>query len=107
MCKHGTDTQVNVKITARRSHTGEAYFRDMPIDSCIAPIVQALQQGGIDMNGSCCGHGKYEGDIILADGRWLVILDPEVAEEYRVKTTTNNGQTLTDAIKQWQYRTDE
>ena len=101
MCEHGTDIEVNVKITARRSHTGEAYFRDMPVDSCLAPIVQALQQGGIDMDGSCCGHGKLEGSIILADGRWLVVLEPELAEEYRVNANVDRGQTITDVIHGW------
>jgi hypothetical protein len=87
MCKMGTETQLLVKITARRSHTGEAYWREMPIDSCIAPIVAALQNAGIDMDGSCCGHGVHEGSIILADGRWLLVLDPESVEMYRQMQT--------------------
>lgn len=85
MCKHGTDEAVNVKITAHRSHTGKAYWRDMPIDKCIAPIVRALQNGGIDMDGSCCGHGRYEGSILLADGRELIILEAEDSEMYRTR----------------------
>lgn len=43
------------------------------IDSCIAPIVAALNAGGIATLGSCCGHGKSNGDILLADGRVLII----------------------------------
>lgn len=27
------------------------------VDSCIAPIVAALNDGGIPTVGSCCGHG--------------------------------------------------
>ena len=85
MCKHGTCEIVNVKITADRSHTRKAYYRDMPIDKCIAPIVRALQEGGIDMNGSCCGHGRCAGNIFLADGRELVILESEESEMYRTR----------------------
>jgi len=60
------------------------------------------------MNGSCCGHGKLEGSIILADGRWLVILDPELAREYWTKYSTDNGQTITEAIRSWvQVRQDD
>lgn len=47
--------------------------RTRGIDSCIAPIVAALNAGGIPTIGSCCGHGKSDGDILLADGRMLVI----------------------------------
>ncbi|MCK4760213.1 MAG: hypothetical protein KAT69_09185 [Candidatus Aminicenantes bacterium] len=43
------------------------------IDKCIAPIVEALQKGGIDMRGSCCGHGKGPGRIDLQDGRTIQI----------------------------------
>ncbi|MHA1952283.1 MAG: hypothetical protein ACW987_20795 [Candidatus Thorarchaeota archaeon] len=50
----------------------------MKIDSCIAPIVNALQMGGINMRGSCCGHGKSEGYIELQDGRYIFILPDRV-----------------------------
>lgn len=46
-------------------------YRD--IDSCIAPLVAALNQAGITTVASCCGHGKRPGNIALADGRELVI----------------------------------
>lgn len=73
MCRWGTGTPVRVKIAAHLSSTGEVKWRDFPIDSCIAPIVKALQEGGIGMLASCCGHGKGDGRIDLADGRVLVI----------------------------------
>jgi hypothetical protein len=44
-----------------------------PIDACIAPIVAALQAGGINMQWSCCGHGKRAGEIMLEDGRILEV----------------------------------
>ena len=43
------------------------------IDRCIAPIVKALNDGGITTIASCCGHGIRPGNIALEDGRELVI----------------------------------
>ena len=73
VCKWGDVEPVRVKIAAELSHSGRTYWKDVGIDRCIAPIVRALQNGGIDMLGSCCGHGEYEGSIMLADGRVLGI----------------------------------
>lgn len=55
---------------------------DFGIDACIASLVKAIQEGGIDMLGSCCGHGKREGHIWLADGRGLLVLSPEDNRRY-------------------------
>ena len=76
MCKWGTTETVRVKIPADLSHTGEAYWKDTEIDTCIAPIVRALQEAGIDMRASCCGHEQQPGRIDLQDGRILVIWRP-------------------------------
>jgi hypothetical protein len=81
MCEHGTHEMVRVKIPADLSHTGEARWKDCGIDACIAPLVRALQEGGIDMRASCCGHGKTHGTIDLADGRRLVIQTPGIKTE--------------------------
>lgn len=77
MCQDRNSTIVHVRIAASLSHMGEAYWRGMPIDRCIAPIVSALQVGGIDMLASCCGHGEGPGRIDLADGRYLLIMPKE------------------------------
>lgn len=71
MCKWGITTAVRVYVPADLSATGRARWREKPIDSCIADIVEALQNGGINMRGSCCGHGDYFGVIILQDGRMI------------------------------------
>ena len=49
------------------------------IDFCISHIVAALNAGGVETVASCCGHNKMDGDIILADGRDLIIkkFDPK------------------------------
>ena len=44
------------------------------IDWCIHRIVAALNAGGVLTVASCCGHGQMNGNIILEDGRVLVIL---------------------------------
>lgn len=54
----------------------------MQIDSCIADLVRALDQAGIDMRGCCCGHGEHEGNIALQDGRVLLVLQGEPADRY-------------------------
>lgn len=73
MCEHGDTVDVAVTIVADHSHTGEARVAVKPIDRCIAPLVEALSTAGLTMLGSCCGHGKGPGNVLLADGRRLVI----------------------------------
>lgn len=43
------------------------------IDWCIHHIVAALNAGGVETIACCCGHGKKDGRIDLADGRVLII----------------------------------
>lgn len=75
MCEWGDTTTVRVKVPADLSATGKVRWKDAQIDSCIAQLVAALQTGGVDMRGSCCGHGEHLGDIHLQDGRILLIAD--------------------------------
>jgi len=73
MCKSGNYQRVKVKVPAGLSCTNKVKWKLAKIDKCIAPIVKALQKGGIDMGGSCCGHGKNDGQIHLVDNRILII----------------------------------
>ena len=82
MCEWGNNINVWVKIPADMSYTGKERYKFVGIDSCIAPIVKALQERGIDMRGSCCGHGKFPGNIELLDGRRIMIFSPEQLEKY-------------------------
>lgn len=43
------------------------------IDSCIARLVEALNDARLETVASCCGHGKRPSNIALADGRELII----------------------------------
>lgn len=79
MCEHGTEVLMEVMVPAHMSHTGETRRAVKGIDACIAPIVQALNDAGILTAGCCCGHGREPGNIILADGRELVILPAKSA----------------------------
>lgn len=84
MCKWGKTRPVLVKIPADLSATGFDKFQYEQIDECIAPIIQALQQGGIDMRGSCCGHdASARGYISLQDGRMLIIVSKKETDEIR------------------------
>ena len=60
------------------------------IDHCIAQIVAALNAGGVETVGSCCGHGLAPGRIDLADGRLLTITEGSVAHERPVRVTSVN-----------------
>lgn len=66
MCEWGTTT---ILILPRAN----GKLEPVDVDSCIATIVAALNKDGIKTIASCCGHGKMDGSIILADGRELCI----------------------------------
>ena len=94
MCKWGTYRRVRVKLADDLSCTGKSRWRWIEIDKCIALLVEALQKAGIDMRHSCCGHGKGPGDIILQDGRVLIITDNDSYKYWKdgleVKHEDNN-----------------
>jgi len=73
MCEWGQVELVEVTIPARLSSTGKDKIKKVGIDRCIAPIVRALNIAGAATIASCCGHGKRPGNIVLADGRELII----------------------------------
>lgn len=76
------EVEVRVRIPADLSCSGRAKWKRVGIDGCIAPLVRALQRGGVDMRGSCCGHGRGPGHIDLQDGRGLLVLSPDQNERY-------------------------
>jgi len=70
-CKETIDVLVHIDadLTCERNEK----WKVVKIDRCIASIVKALQDGRINMRGSCCGHGRTIGEIELSDGRKLLI----------------------------------
>ena len=71
MCKWGTHVQCRVWVCAEDSHTGVGRWAVKPIDACIAPLVNMLNQYGLFTRASCCGHGKKPLIICLQDGTEL------------------------------------
>ena len=61
-------------------HSGSPYAenyngKQYQVDHCISNIVKALNDGNIKTKCSCCSHGKGLGNIMLDDGRELMIID--------------------------------
>jgi len=77
MCKYGDTVPVDVWIDANHSHTGGESKRTVQIDRCIAPLVKALNEAGIETAACCCGHFKQDGRIHLRDGRTLIVTPDE------------------------------
>ena len=102
MCDDRNSIEVCVKIPTDLSSTQQEKWRVMLIDRCIAKMVKVLQKGEIDMRGSCCGHGKSEGDIHLQDGRALLILDKQHADIYYSRK--DKGRNLYEVIEGWEKK---
>ena len=94
MCEyinHAPQTEdVFLKIPSDLSSSSNSYWRYTKIDKCIAPIVKAIQGGGIDMRGSCCGHGKRVGEISLQDGRIIIITSILFHEYLKLESEVSN-----------------
>lgn len=91
MCKHGNTIQLEVVVSANYSSTGKDKLKLVDIDSCIFPLVKALNDAGIPTIASCCGHNKIHGNIALCDGRELFIIRDyatarQADETLRIKT---------------------
>ena len=67
MCKKGDTVLVEGLVV------GEIRDGIADVDRCLAPLVRALNEGGITTKGCCCGHGITTGHISLSDGRILAI----------------------------------
>lgn len=57
-------------------------YRQGEIDADILSLVNALNLGGIPTVGSCSGHGKEHGYIMLKDERTLIILPAPLDKDY-------------------------
>jgi hypothetical protein len=82
MCTWNDTVDVKVPIPAGLSHTGEFRWDTKPVDRCMAPLVEALNDAGIYTSSSCCGHGQYQGNILLHDGRSLILNTVEETQQY-------------------------
>ncbi len=73
LCEYGDTVSVTVWVDPALSCSGIGRWKDAQIDRCIAPIVSSLQRRGVNMLGSCCGHGKGIGSIDLVGGKSLTV----------------------------------
>lgn len=60
MCEWGND--VEVKLFKPKEFSKKTTER---VDSCLAPLVQMLNDYGIETRGCCCGHGKSRAEIMI------------------------------------------
>jgi hypothetical protein len=65
MCKRGDTIEMRLPVV------GEIRYGVAEIDKCIAPIIKALNDGGVITRGCCCGHGEVMGYIHLDSGKYL------------------------------------
>lgn len=84
MCEHAPNREAAMVTVAE----------NVWCDPCLAPLVRALNGGGLPTVASCCGHGTHYGSIALADGRQLVIL-PDF-ETWAVRDNRIEGQRFDD-----------
>ena len=75
MCKWGTS------LPAKVLRLGCDGYEVVEVDACIRPLVEALNAGGFRTIACCCGHGKGEGSILLANSQELVIREYHVHQE--------------------------
>lgn len=70
MCAHGEYETVVIK------------GRAVKVDRCLAPIVKALNDGGIDTGQCCCGHGEGDGFIMaLYNGQYRLLVAVSEGQE--------------------------
>lgn len=69
MCKWGNTTVVEINGAPRG------------IDTCIVPIIKALNDAGITTIASCCGHGKQPGSIGLKGSKEIRLFTFEQARK--------------------------
>ena len=63
MCKWGTTKKVHV-IRRNNSHVKDGWH-EKHVDSCLANLIQEMNNHGILTLGCCCGHSKTKGSLII------------------------------------------
>jgi len=100
MCEWGNVETMEIVASSEYAADGEVHKKTIDVDSCIAPIVRALNEAGIKTIASCCGHGERVGIITLERGRNLLVLpddstewacSPEIQAALMLPTIHNNS----------------
>lgn len=93
---------------ARSEVLVETRVGERGIDACIVPLVKALNAAGLTTIASCCGHGHRPGNIVLDDGREIIIAR-DFDEGRRIDALfplTINGQTQEEQNKALEGRSE-
>ncbi len=67
MCQWGSEEYIT--LNKPRPISGRIAI---PVDKCIAPLVQLLNDYGVRTIGCCCGHGKGPGFISFEDKEGII-----------------------------------
>lgn len=73
-CKCKPDGPASELATVTLHHLTSRGHATAGVDPCIAPLVQALNDGGLQTIASCCGHNQRPGWIALGDGRQIMVM---------------------------------
>jgi len=79
MCKCPPDPKEEDRVLINLAHTTTKGHTIAGVDKCIAPLVQSLNDCGLQTIASCCGHNHQPGRISLEDGREILITNYEQA----------------------------
>lgn len=71
MCEQGSFEML--KVPEYDQNTREYIWSEQKIDTCLANLVQILNDGGLFTKSCCCGHGKFKGTLVLQNGKILFI----------------------------------
>ena len=112
MCKWGTNTPLEVTIPSHLSSTGAAKRKIVDVDSCVAPLVKALNDAGVSTIASCCGHGHLPPTIAVEwngdKDRWLVMVSRAEMEQIVAAYGVDiHGNPLTSGISKASREGDE
>ena len=80
MCEWGNKVDLTVTVPADLSWNGEEHWATKPVDACLAPLVEAINEiaerfgvPGLRTSNCCCGHGKGPGWIALHNGAEIIV----------------------------------
>ena len=82
-------------------HTTERGFDTGWCDPCIQPIVQALNNAGMQTVASCCGHGHRPAAICLEDDREILIMTFNQARELDHEWPDIHGEPVKGKAAVW------
>ena len=92
MCKWGTDKEVT--LIKPKLFSGRKRIK---VDACIAPLVQMLNDYGIETIACCCGHGKTVKSSIRISANNILLT--QLGEDFSVHLQFPYRERKNEAIK--------